>query len=151
MDTPSLKIDLNNIKLLINDGPDFIEFNPDDILFIEGFYSLIEQFQLKQVQYQELLDKVDPTLTTPAGLPLSAADTIAAMKDICTFARNKMDEIFGKGTSQKLFGNLLAFAPIEQFFTGILPYVKQRRATRLKEFLPPASGTGKIRKSRKRK
>lgn len=149
METPlsSLQIDLNTIKLLINQGPDYIEFNADDILFIEGFYNLIEQFQLKQIQYQNMMDKIDPEQTTPGGLPLSAGETIAAMKDICLFARAKIDEIFGMGSSQKLFGNSLAFAPIEQFFTGISPYIKARRSAHLQEFLPPKA----VRKPRKRK
>lgn len=147
MNTPSLKIELNKIKLLINDGPDFIEFCVDDILFIDGFYNLIEQFQLKSVEYQKILDGIDDTLTTPSGLPLSAPQTIAAMKEVCLFAHAKIDEIFGNGTSKKLFSDSLAFSPIEQFFTGILPYIKAHRSQKLNEFLPPSA----TRKPRKRK
>jgi hypothetical protein len=138
MNTPdSLTIKLNTIKLLINKGPDYIEFDADDIMFIEGFYSLIEQFQLKQIQYQQKMDGLDFDATTPGGLPLSAGETIAAMKDVCLFAHAKIDEIFGKGTSQKLFGSSLAFGPIEQFFVGITPYIKAKRSQRLQAFLPP--------------
>lgn len=143
---PVLQIDHHVIRLQINQGPDHIEFDADDILFIEGFYHMIETFQQKQVQYQAVLD----TMATSAD-PASTIETIKAMKDICLYAHAQIDKIFGEGSSKKLFGNALAFEPIEQFFTGILPYIKQQRARRLKAFLPPNPKTTRPKKPRVRK
>lgn len=140
-DLPVLKIKTNTVRLLINEGPDVLEFDPDDILFIEGFYLMIAEFQRKQVEYQGMLEKLekDPASdTTPQAL--------AAMKEVCQFAHAQIDVIFGPGTSHKLFGRTLAFSPIEQFFTGITPYIQEKRAKHLESFMPP-----KARKPRRRK
>ena len=131
-DLPVLQIDLNTIRLRINNTQDVIEFNANDILFIEGFYNMIALFQQKQVEYQKRLDEI--STSNENG---NTGETIQAMKEICLFARDQIDEIFGKSSSQKLFGNVLAFEPIEQFFTGIAPHIKKVRAKHIKEFLPP--------------
>lgn len=135
-DLPVLKIEKNTIRLRINEGPDVLEFDPDDILFIEGFYLMIEQFQQKQVQYQEVLAKLE---SDPKTLPATTGETIAAMKEICQFAHEQINQIFGEGTSKKLFGDTLAFAPIEQFFVGVTPHIQKKRAKHLEKFMPPKS------------
>lgn len=145
--TPTLKIDLHTIRLRINQSDDYIEFNANDILFIEGFYQLIEQFQLKHIQYQAILDKTDVTLTSASGMPVSAAETIAAMKDLCQYAHKQINVIFGDGSSKKLFNDVLAFEPIEQFFEGITPYIREQRSKRLMEFLPPKKSRARKKRS----
>jgi len=39
----NLRIDTGIKKILINDGPEFIEFNPSDVIFAEKFYKLTKR------------------------------------------------------------------------------------------------------------
>lgn len=145
MITNDLVIKSSVIKLTINGGPDFIEFDPDDVLFMEGFYNLIEQFTRKQSEYKNLLD-VSPDATDDIGLPLHAKDSIQAIKEICDFTYAQIDLMLGTGSSKKLFGERKSFAPIQQFFEGITPYIRKARGKKLEKYMPPP----KSKKARKR-
>jgi hypothetical protein len=145
MTTHNLVIDSSLVRLTINGGPDFIEFDPNDTLFLEGFYNLIEQFTLKQEKYRQLLD-VSPESTNEAGLPINARESILALKEICDFTYVQIDLMLGEGSSKKLFGDRKSFSPIQQFFEGITPYVRQARSKKLASYLPPAKSPSKHRK-----
>lgn len=136
MSPDKLIIDSTLIRLLINEGPDFIEFDPNDILFIEGFYALIQEFNTKQIQYEQRMKEFGEK-TDGAGIPLSIGENIKTTKEVCVFARQKIDEMLGPGTSLKLFGERLAFHPIQQFFEGITPYIRKVRGQKLEKFMPP--------------
>lgn len=133
----NLVIKSSVVKLTINGGPDFIEFDPNDVLFMDGFYNLIEQFSLKQAEYSNLLN-ISPDAVNEAGLPLNAKESIQAIKEICQFTHAQIDAMMGAGSSLKLFGSRLSFSPIQQFFEGILPYIKKTRSERMEKYLPPS-------------
>lgn len=132
----TLVIKSSVIRLTINEGPDFIEFDPDDTLFMEGFYNLIEEFTRKQEQYQTVLD-VKQDQTNEVGLPLHARESIQALKEICEFTHVQVDLMLGAGSSKKLFGERLSFSPIQQFFEGITPYIRSARSKKLDKYMPP--------------
>jgi hypothetical protein len=132
----NLTIDTGVKRLLINGGPTFIEFNPSDIFFAERFYKSMQVFKDKQVEYQKRADLLEieakksnePIANIPANIEL--------VHEMCIFIRAEIDELFGEGTSQKVFGDAMVLHAFEQFFTGITPYIQTARAAKLEKYAP---------------
>jgi hypothetical protein len=131
----SLKINTGTKRILINDGPEFLEFNPSDLSFAERFYGLIGEFENKMVEYQERSKTIDAnTELDTHGIPINLADRLGLMRDACEFIRERIDHLFGVGTSQKVFGNALNLDMFMQFFQGITPYIQSARAEKLVKY-----------------
>jgi hypothetical protein len=132
----SITISTGVKRVCINDDPDnFIEFNPNDVSFAEKFYSLISEFEAKLVEYQARSDEIDSNKELDAnGIPVNFEARIALMRDVCEFVREKIDGLFGKGTSQKVFGNALTLDMFTQFFEGITPFIQQARAEKVAKY-----------------
>jgi len=124
-------------RISINDNPDnVIEFNPQDILFIERFYAVYREFQAKQVEFDVLSKELDDNKNVLAedGLPVNFEAGLKFLKDTCIFVREKIDIVFGAGTSQKAFGDALSLEMIEQFFKGVTPFVWEARAEKVQKY-----------------
>lgn len=146
-----LQINSGIIHLTINGGPTFIEFNPNDILFAEHFYLLMQEFDEKQKEYQERLKKISEDKSVDAnGVPSNLNDGLKVVHESCNFIRSKIDVLFGDGTSQKLFGDALVLEQFEQFFNGILPYIQNARNEKLERYAPPADGENRTKRGRGR-
>ena len=131
----SLRIDTGVKKILINDGPEFIEFNPNDVSFAERFYSLIQEFEVKLKDYQARSDEIDGNKELDGnGIPVNFEARIALMREVCEFIRGKIDHLFGDGTSQRVFGNALSLNMFEQFFTGITPFIQKARYEKVAKY-----------------
>ena len=136
----NIRIDLGIKKVLINDGPEFIEFNPSDVAFAEQFYQLMKEFELKRVEYQARAAEIDAiTELDPDGIPVNFPDKLAIMREVCEFMREKIDDLFGKGTSQKVFGDARTLNMFEQFITGITPYIRAERKKKIEKYVPSAT------------
>jgi hypothetical protein len=132
----SIRIDAGIKRILINDGPDFIEFNPEDVLFVEKFYKVIGDFQAKLKEYQERAKEIDFSASkTQDELPDNLDEQLEFIKDVCKFTHERIDYLFGEGTSEKLFHGAESLSMIEQFFEGLIPFIKQKREQRLAKYL----------------
>ncbi len=131
----SIRIDTGVKRLLINDGPDVLEFNPTDIVFAEKFYAMIREFEEKQAEYQaraELAaadEKVDEN-----GIPVNITKSLELLREVCIFLRERIDFLFGAGTSQKLFGDAMTLDMFEQFFEAIAPHIQRARADKVSRY-----------------
>jgi hypothetical protein len=131
----SIRIDTGVKKILINDGPEFIEFNPGDVAFAEKFYSLISEFETKMVEYQARSDEIDANKGVDThDIPVNFESRIKLMRDVCEFVREKIDGLFGTGTSQKVFGNALTLDMFSQFFEGITPFIQKARTEKVEKY-----------------
>jgi hypothetical protein len=131
----SIRIETGVKKIQINDGPEYIEFNPADVSFAERFYQLIRDFEAKQVEYQKRAEAIDANKELDAnGIPVNLPDGLAMIRDVCEFMREKIDGLFGKDTSRKAFGDALSLSMFEQFFTGITPFIKTARANKVAKY-----------------
>lgn len=135
MDT--IRTDKTIKRLTINDDPNrVIEFDPTDVLFIEKFYQLYRDFEQKQVEYDEKskeLDEINKQAIDNGEVPDMTAG-IQFLKEVCSFMREKIDWLFGDGTSQKAFGDSQSLEAIGQFFEGITPYILGERTDRIKKY-----------------
>lgn len=143
----SIRIDSGDIRLQINDGPNYLEFNPADVKFVEKFYSLVTGYEEKYDEYIRRASKIDADATVDErGLPVNFEEGIALLKDICEFVRSKIDEIFGEGISQALFGDSYVLDHYMQFFQAIVPFVEAKRDSVVKKYTVVSSDEAKVMK-----
>lgn len=131
----SIRIETGVKKIQINDGPEYISFNPTDVSFAERFYQLIQDFEVKQVEYQARAKVIDANKKKDAsGIPVNFPDGLAMMREVCEFMRAGIDGLFGKDTSRKCFGDALSLEMFGQFFTGITPFIKAARTEKVAKY-----------------
>jgi len=139
MDT--LRIDSGTVSLTINDDPNrVISFDPTDVVFIEHLYQLMKEFEEQAKQYEQkalLLD--EGVAVDDNNIPTNLAERIALTKEVCQFVRLKIDEVFGKGTAQTVFGDSYTLLSLGQFFDGLTPYIQKARQKQVAKYSP--SGT----------
>jgi hypothetical protein len=133
----SLKINTGIKRILINDGPEFIEFNPSDVAFAERFQSLIADFRGKQAEYQARAAELDNQELDADGIPVNLTDGLALMREVCTYMRGRIDWLFGAGTSQKVFGDALVLDAFAQFFEGVTPFIQAARSEKAAQYSRP--------------
>jgi hypothetical protein len=132
----TLRIDTGAVRLAINgDESRIIEFNPEDIVFVERFYSLIKEFESKEVEFRAKAEKLaENSELDEYGIPVNTGDNIKLVKELCEYLRTKIDHVFGQGTSAKVFENNQTLNMFEQFFTGITPFVQKARGKKLEKY-----------------
>lgn len=130
----NLNLNLGTKVVTINGDPErTIEFNPKDMLFVEKFYQTFSEVQEKQT---ELITKAEAIGTDldENGLPVHVQEQLALMNETCIYMRDKIDYLFGEGTSQKAFGSVMNLDAIAQFFEGILPLVMDERTDKVAKY-----------------
>ena len=134
----SLRID-GAVQLAINDDPErVISFVPDDILFAERFYSLLDALKEKEAEYQERVSVLSANKAVDEyGVPEMARAGISLLREVCDFMRDEIDAVFGDGTSEKAFGEVRSLDMIEQFFKGITPYIQTARQEKTRQYYRP--------------
>jgi hypothetical protein len=133
----SIRIDTGVKKITINDGPDYLEFNPADIIFAEKFYRLVHDFEDKKAEYTARAEAIDANKEIDAnGVAKNIPDGLALLHEICSFTEERIDNLFGEGSSKKLFGDAMTLNMFEQFFTGITPFIQQVRISKIKRYIP---------------
>jgi len=133
----SIRIDTGEKRIAINDDPErVIVFNPQDIGFAERFYQLLKDFEAKQAEYQARADELDNQELDERGIPSRIGESLALLREVCEFLEERIDHLFGPGTSQKVFGDALTLDMFEQFFTGIIPYVQTARSGKIAKYAP---------------
>ena len=131
----SIRIETGVKRIQVNDGPEYIEFNPADVSFAERFYQLIQDFEVKQVEYQKRAEAIDANKELDAsGIPVNFPDGLAMMREVCEFMRAGIDGLFGKDTSKKAFGDALSLSMFQRFFEGITPFIKSARTEKIVKY-----------------
>jgi hypothetical protein len=134
MDSIKISTGIKRIHIIRDD--DFeadISFNPTDALFAEKFYMVYKEFMKKQEEYNLKSKELDEhkNEVDENGIPSNIEQGISFLTEVCTFMRDKIDQLFGAGTSDKVFGNTQSIDAINQFFSGIIPFVSKARAEKI--------------------
>ena len=133
----SIKINTGLIRLEVDrDGEKSeITFNPNDINFVEGVYTLMSDLDAKQKEYNTRIAELESNDETDNnGIPLNIKERMVLVKELCLDLEKQIDMVFGTGTSEKAFGNALCFEMFEQFFEGITPYIQKARKEKLSKY-----------------
>lgn len=132
----SLQINTGEKRIAINgDEKRVLVFNPSDVAFAERFYRLINDFQSKLLEYKTRAESIEAQQATDEnGLPINLSDRLTLMNDACVYIRQKIDELFGAGTSQIVFGDAMQLDMFTQFFSGITPFIQKSRSAKLEKY-----------------
>lgn len=102
-----------------------IAFNPSDVVFAEKFYRLIGEFETKSAEFTRRAEEIKDD--TQAQLKL--------LGETCAFFKDRIDYLFGPGTSAVAFGDANALNMFSQFFDGLTPFIRGARAAKLKQYI----------------
>jgi hypothetical protein len=136
----SLQINTGEKRIpIVRDGESVgeIVFNPSDVVWVERFYKIVSEFQITLTDYQTRYKALEKDKD---GKPVQVDVSLALLHDACTYVREKIDYVFGSGTSQLVFGDAMVIEVFPQFFDGITPHIKTVRAEKIEKY------TGKQRK-----
>lgn len=115
-------------------------FNPSDVAFAERFQSLYAELKIKLDENKEKAKEIDKhDEVDENGIPLNSKERLAFIREICEYMKTKVDELFGKGTSQMVFGDAVGLTMFEQFFQGITPYARGTRTKKVARYTTSAS------------
>lgn len=127
MDT--LKINVGSISLKIlddnNNERGIFTFNPNDIVTANKFFALMQEIDPKQEEFKQ------------KELQIKDEDTKGKLDLVCEvidYFEGKIDEIFGDGTSNLLFGNAKTLDMFSDFFNGIAPYYEKVSKQRMDKY-----------------
>jgi len=132
----SIRIDSGVKRIAVNgDEKRVIEFNPEDIVFMEKFYGLIKQFEVKEAEFRQRAEEIGAVeAVDELGSPVNTAESIRLALELCDYLRGQIDTVFGAGTSQKAFGEARTLNMFVQFFEGITPFIQGARNEKLKKY-----------------
>lgn len=132
----SLQISTGEKRIAINGDPErVIVFNPSDVLFAERFYRLIGEFQERLTQYQVVSRELDKNKAVDENdLPVNMQERIDLVKEACMYIYEKIDVLFGEGTSLKVFEDALSLDAVTQFFDGITSFIQPARAEKIAKY-----------------
>lgn len=141
----SLQISGGKKRILINNDPQrVIEFDPDDILFVEKFYSILGEVQKAEEEFTSRAAELDKVSEKDEyGVPVNIQEKIEMIKDLSNWCREKIDYVFGEGTSQIAFGNTVNLDMFGQFFEGITPFIQSSRDRKLDKYKKTVPEDGK--------
>lgn len=133
----SLRIETGVKRITINgDESRVIEFNPEDILFVERFYELINDFEKKEVEFKKRAEEIAAVEGVDSyGIALNTGDSLKLAIELCQYLRAQIDKVFGDGTSKTVFGEHNTLNMFEQFFNGIVPFIQSARNSKVKKYL----------------
>lgn len=112
-----------NIKDDNGDSRGTFKFNPTDILVAKKIINLKNDFQVKEEEFKVKSELCD-----------TAESKISFMEELVDYFRNEIDNIFGVGSSQILFGNARVLEMFGSFFEGITPYYRKESDKRMAQF-----------------
>lgn len=131
----SIKIS-TGVKLAINDDPErVIAFDPEDLNFVEDFYNLIEELEVKEKEFREKAELLEnDKQVDDYGVPRNMRAVINLAKESCEYLKDKIDQVFGVDTSQKAFGKSMSLDMFRQFFEGVSPYINNARVDKIEKY-----------------
>jgi len=145
MKADSIRVDAGQKRILINDDPNrVVEFNPSDLLFAKKFYALLREFDQKNIEFQKrLIELKEAEKEDKFGLPDNLPDSFDLMDEMCDYLFEKIDELFGAGTSKIVFEDNRNLEMVPQFFDGMKPFILKARAEKVKKYTTPAKSKAK--------
>ncbi len=132
----SIRIDDRKVRLAINeDESRVIEFDPHDIGFVEELYGLIADFERAEKDFEKRLQEIEKNEGVDSyGLPSNIGEGLKLLREICKYLRGRIDQVFGKGASERAFGSSNTLNMFEQFFAGVTPYIQNARAGKIEKY-----------------
>jgi hypothetical protein len=133
----SLRIDTGTVELLINDGPETIKFNPTEVNWGRRYEKMRMDVKVRMDEMSSKITEIETRAKELEEENPAMIEEINNLRDeVCNFIREKIDALFGTGTSQKVFGDLMSEYAIASFLEGIAPFIQSGRETIVTKYLP---------------
>lgn len=126
----SLQIRSGRIKLQILDDSGeergIFSFNPNDIESAKRVVEVQKEFEIKNKEFQ--IKSKECTTTE---------EKIKLLDEVVLYFRELIDNCFGEGSSQILFGDEKSIDMFYDFFEGITPYYEKASEDRMAKYMQP--------------
>lgn len=123
----SLQVRTGQVSLqILDDNGDprgVFKFVPTDIESAKQILTLQQEVDDKYKEFQELAKNAD-----------SADKQIKLLGEVVDYFENRIDIIFGAGSSKILFGDAKTLSMFEDFFNGIMPYYEKASKDRVSKY-----------------
>ena len=135
----TLRIDTGAVTLSLNhDANRTITFYPTDVHFAETFFDLVRDF----MQHREDVSMKEKEIKASGGTAAErSAKEVELLRETYAFMRERIDNCFGAGTSEIVFGNHDSLGAYASFFRGVEPYVRKSRPDELARYSGGDNGT----------
>lgn len=112
-----------------------ISFNPSDVRFVDSFYKARQTFLEKEAACKKEIAALEAdTRADEYGMPINAGKQIKVIKEFAESINAIIDDVFGAGTSEVLFGGSLVLDMYPQFFESIAPYIQGARDGKMEKY-----------------
>lgn len=126
----SLKIRTGKIRLQIEDDSGEVRgiftFNPNDVESAKRIAEVQKEFGVKNKEFQDRSTKC----TTPE-------EQINLLNEVVDYFEKLIDDCFGAGSSEILFGDDKSIDMFLDFFEGITPYYEKASKERMAKYIQP--------------
>ena len=125
MDSLKISTGVISLRILDDEGNErgIFRFNPNDVKVAQKF---LEMQQSVDAREKEFASKSENCKT--------ADEQIALLSEYCDYFKGLIDECFGGGTSQLLFGDANSLEMFADFFAGITPYYQKASNDRIAKY-----------------
>ena len=135
----TLRIDTGAVTLSINNDENrTITFYPTDVHFAEAFFNLVRDFMQRREDVSRQEEEIKESGGTAAE---RSAKEVELLRETYAFMRERIDNCFGAGTSEIVFGNHDSLGAYASFFRGVEPYVRKARTDELARYSGGDNGT----------
>lgn len=125
MESLQIRTGVIRLQILDDEGEPrgIFSFNPEDVESARRVVSLQEELLAKQKEFETRGEACE----TPEEKVNLLADSVKYLKGL-------VDECFGEGSSQVVFGDACTLSMFEDFFNGITPYYENASKKRLAKY-----------------
>lgn len=116
-----------------------IRFNPEDIKFREAVLTMMTEVPIKRKEIeqraQELDSRTDKIIIDGVEINENISDSILLWKDFYSYFHGKIDDVFGSGTSETVFGGAYTVDSMLDFFNGVKPYIEEASKKKISKYV----------------
>lgn len=128
----NLEINTGVVELMIDNDPErVIKFYPTDLAFAEGYYNLIQQYDQKQKDIETRIEALKHENKTRIEIEI---ECVKLKREAFETVRAGIDNTFGTGTAQTVFGDRNTLDMVSRFFTGVTPYIQGARMAEIERY-----------------
>lgn len=131
MDSLQVRTGQVSLRILDDSGEErgIFKFNPTDIESAKRVFSVQSELETTAAEF----DKKAEACATPE-------EKINLLDEVVNYYETMIDNIFGEGSSQLLFGSAKTLSMFEDFFQGIIPYYQKASDARMSKYKRKTSG-----------
>ena len=116
-----LRVEKDNVyRIEVNDKGEYIEFDLLDIELPIKLINASEELEKQKAIHEQKVEELKKENLEPKENMLKQYDID---KEFCQTMRNVLDNLFGEGASQKIFGDTNRITMFNDFFTQLEPHL----------------------------